>query len=46
MAGKTAPSLAARDKEVGLALDTLKTRVTVAKAPGGSVRAMRAAFVP
>jgi carboxyl-terminal processing protease len=45
-AGKTAPSLAARDKEVGLALDTLKTRVTVAKAQGGSVRAMRAAFVP
>jgi carboxyl-terminal processing protease len=46
LAGKTAPSLAARDKEVRLALDTLKTRVTVAKAPGGSAATMRAAFVP
>jgi carboxyl-terminal processing protease len=46
MAGKTAPSLAARDKEVRLALDTLKTRVTVAKAPGGSAATVRAAFVP
>jgi carboxyl-terminal processing protease len=46
MAAKSTPSLAARDKEVKLALDTLKTRVTVAKAPGGGVAAMRAAFVP
>ncbi|MFL6604436.1 MAG: S41 family peptidase [Steroidobacteraceae bacterium] len=46
MAAKSALSLAARDKEVKLALDTLKTRVTVAKAPVGAVAAMRAAFVP
>jgi carboxyl-terminal processing protease len=46
MAGKSAPPLAARDKEVKLALDTLKTRVTVAKAPSGPAAAMRAAFVP
>jgi carboxyl-terminal processing protease len=46
MAGKDAPSLAARDKEVRLALDTLKSRVTVAKVPGGSAAMMRAAFVP
>jgi carboxyl-terminal processing protease len=46
LAGKSAPSLAARDKEVHLALDTLKARVTVAKGTGGSVAVMRAAFVP
>ena len=46
MVGKNAPSLASRDKEVRLALDTLKTRVKVAKAPSGSTAMMRAAFVP
>ena len=47
MAGKGVPSLATRDKEVKLALDTLKTRVTVAKASsGGGASMMRAAFVP
>jgi carboxyl-terminal processing protease len=46
LAGKSAPSLAARDKEVHLALDTLKAHVTVAKASSGSVAMMRAAFVP
>jgi carboxyl-terminal processing protease len=46
LSGKTAPSLASRDKEVRLALDTLKSRVTVAKAPGGSAALVRAAFVP
>jgi carboxyl-terminal processing protease len=46
LAGKSAPSLAARDKEVRLALDTLKARVTVGKGMGGSVAVMRAAFVP
>ena len=47
LAGKSVPPLAARDKEVRLALDTLKARVTVAKAaPGGSAAMMRAAFVP
>ena len=46
LTGKSAPPLAARDKEVRLALDTLKARVTVAKAPGGSAAMMRAAFVP
>jgi carboxyl-terminal processing protease len=44
--GKDAVSLAARDKEVKLALDTLKTRVTVARSETGAVSAMRAAFVP
>jgi len=44
--GKSTPSLAARDKEVKLALDTLKTRVTIAKASSGGAAAMRAAFVP
>jgi carboxyl-terminal processing protease len=46
LSGKTAASLASRDKEVHLALDTLKSRVTVAKAPGGSAALVRAAFVP
>jgi carboxyl-terminal processing protease len=46
LVSKTAPSLAARDKEVRLALDTLKTHVAVAKAPSGSVAMVRAAFVP
>jgi carboxyl-terminal processing protease len=47
LSGKSAPSLVSRDKEISLALDTLKSRVTVAaKAPGGSVAMMRAAFVP
>lgn len=44
--GKGAPSLAARDKEVRLALDALKSKVTMAKAPGGSAAMVRAAFVP
>jgi carboxyl-terminal processing protease len=46
LTAKSAPSLAARDKEVRLALDTLKSRLTVAKAPGGSAAMVRAAFVP
>jgi carboxyl-terminal processing protease len=46
MVGKGAPSLAARDKEVRLALDELKTRSAVAKAPTGSGAMVRAAFVP
>jgi carboxyl-terminal processing protease len=46
LAGKSAPSLTSRDKEVRLALDTLKNHMTVAKAPAGSVSLMRAAFVP
>jgi carboxyl-terminal processing protease len=45
MVSKSAPSLATRDKEVKLALDTLKTHVRVAKASGGSAM-VRAAFVP
>jgi carboxyl-terminal processing protease len=46
LTGKNAPSLASRDKEVRLALDTLKSRATVAKVPNGSAAMMRAAFVP
>jgi len=46
LAGKSAPSLTSRDKEVRLALDTLKNRMTVAKAPAASGSLMRAAFVP
>jgi carboxyl-terminal processing protease len=46
MAGKTAPPLATRDKEVGLALGELKARAAVAKVPGGSAAMVRAAFVP
>jgi carboxyl-terminal processing protease len=47
LSGKGAPSLTARDKEVRLALDTLKTRVLAAKAPSSGAAAMvRAAFVP
>jgi carboxyl-terminal processing protease len=47
LSGKGAPSLTARDKEVRLALDTLKTRVLAAKAPAsGSAAMVRAAFVP
>jgi carboxyl-terminal processing protease len=46
LTAKSAPSLASRDKEVRLALDTLKSRVTVAKAPGGSAALVQAAFVP
>jgi carboxyl-terminal processing protease len=45
MVGKSAPPLAERDKEVRLALDTLKARATVAKVPSGSA-IVRAAFVP
>ena len=44
--GKSAPPLAARDKEVQLALDTLKVQVASAKPSTGSVALMRAAFVP
>src|SRR5258708_31048706 len=44
--GKPMQPLAARDKEVRLALDTLKSRATVAKVPSGSAAMMRAAFVP
>ncbi len=46
LAAKNSPSLVARDKEVRLALDTLKARVHVAKASSGSAATMRAAFVP
>jgi carboxyl-terminal processing protease len=46
LTAKSAPSLAARDKEVRLALDTLKSRLTVAKAPSGSAALVQAAFVP
>jgi carboxyl-terminal processing protease len=46
LTSKSAPPLAARDKEVRLALDTLKAHATVAKAPDGSAAMMRAAFVP
>jgi carboxyl-terminal processing protease len=46
LSAKSAPSLTSRDKEVRLALDTLKNHVTVAKVPAGSTSLMRAAFVP
>jgi carboxyl-terminal processing protease len=48
LSGKSTPSLAARDKEVRLALDTLKSREITARMQGGggSVAMMRAAFVP
>jgi carboxyl-terminal processing protease len=42
---KGAPSLASRDKEVRLALDTLKSEMKIARAPTGSAM-VRAAFVP
>src|SRR5246127_3966333 len=45
LSSKGAPSLASRDKEVRLALDTLKGQSMVAKAPTGSAM-VRAAFVP
>jgi hypothetical protein len=45
MAGKSTPSLASRDKEVRLALDTLKSQATLAKVSTGSAM-VRAAFVP
>jgi carboxyl-terminal processing protease len=45
-AGKTAPPLMMRDKEVRLGLDTLKAGALVAKRPGGSAGLVRAAFVP
>src|SRR5882757_1948015 len=44
LAGKTAPSLVSRDKEVRLALDALKEQINVAKAPVGSAALVRAAF--
>jgi carboxyl-terminal processing protease len=44
-APKGAPSLMERDKEVGLALHTLKSEGRVAKAPSGAAL-VRAAFVP
>lgn len=47
LTAKGAPSLASRDKEVRLALDTLKTRVAAdSKAPLGSAALVRASFVP
>jgi len=47
LTGKGAASLASRDKEVKLALDTLKSKAMVANAStGGPVAVMRAAFVP
>jgi carboxyl-terminal processing protease len=45
LAGKNAPPLAARDKEVQLALNTLKSEAKVAKVSTGSAM-VRAAFVP
>jgi carboxyl-terminal processing protease len=45
LVAKAAPPLTARDKEVKLALDTLKGEAVVAKAPTGSAL-VRAAFVP
>jgi carboxyl-terminal processing protease len=45
LTGKGAPSLTERDKEVRLALDTLKSEPKVAKAPTGAAM-VRAAFVP
>jgi carboxyl-terminal processing protease len=45
MAGKNATPLSARDKEVKLALETLKSEAKVAKAPTGAAM-VRAAFVP
>jgi carboxyl-terminal processing protease len=44
--GKTAPPLVARDKEVKLALDTLKTRAMVANKASSGPAMVRAAFVP
>jgi hypothetical protein len=49
--GKNASSLQSRDKEVSLALGTLKDQVRVAstsasKGPAGSAARVRAAFVP
>lgn len=46
MAGKGAPSLAARDKEVALALGELKSRALVARVPDGPAALVRAEFVP
>jgi carboxyl-terminal processing protease len=45
LAGDASP-LQSRDKEVGLALRTLKEQTTVAKAPMNSAALVRAAFVP
>ena len=45
MPSKDAPPLESRDKEVKLALDTLKSEAKVAKAPTGTAM-VRAAFVP
>jgi carboxyl-terminal processing protease len=45
LSSKSAPSLESRDKEVRLALDTLKGHSMVAKATTGSAM-VRAAFVP
>jgi carboxyl-terminal processing protease len=44
--GANAGSLAARDKEVRLALDTLKARAALARGPTTAAALMRAAFVP
>ena len=44
-AAKGSPSLTERDKEVGLALNTLKSESRVAKVPTGAAL-VRAAFVP
>jgi carboxyl-terminal processing protease len=47
LSGKSSAPLAARDKEVKLALDTLKAQVrVVARNGGGSASVVRAAFVP
>ncbi|HUI61280.1 MAG TPA: S41 family peptidase [Steroidobacteraceae bacterium] len=44
--GNSAQPLAARDKEVRLALDTLKARGALAHIPAGPAALVRAAFVP
>ncbi|HVO45600.1 MAG TPA: S41 family peptidase [Steroidobacteraceae bacterium] len=43
---RSSQPLAARDKEVHLALDVLKARVALAHAPAGPAALVRAAFVP
>jgi carboxyl-terminal processing protease len=46
LTGKDAASLASRDKEVRLALDTLKSEAKMARNEGGQASVVRAAFVP
>jgi carboxyl-terminal processing protease len=46
LTGKDSPSLTSRDKEVRLALDTLKAEARMARNLGGQASVVRAAFVP